>query len=263
MALVASQPPVVVLSGYSPDNAFQPLSDSGAGNPAFYHQFFDEFDEAASFALGNTAVAYAINGTGSFVASAQDGGVGRLSALTASFEQIQVVTPSFGIRVQPKKVFFQAGFTGMLTPALSTVIVGLININVNFTGTVITDGVYFTYTGATNALTLTSVVGSIPTTVTIPPAAYSLLVNNIPFALAFSIDRTGTILAYVDTQLAGFVPQSNIGTPNGPQNAGAVARLTPPALLTSALLTPSLGILGAAGATRYIDIDYLLAQRER
>jgi hypothetical protein len=259
MAAVASQPPVRTPSGGTTDQIFQPLADCGNGNPAFYHQYFDEFDQAFSFTTANT---YTIVGTGTFAANAQDGGVGRLSALTASFEQIQVVTPSFAINKQPKKVFFEVGFTGMSTPALSTIVTGLINTNANFTGTTITDGVYFTYAGATNILTLTSAIGSVATTVTIPAAAYSLLTAATPFSLAFYITRLGDILAYVDTQLVGYIPQSNIGTTGNPQNAGAVARITGPTL-TTALLTPSLGIAAAAGATRSIDVDYIDAQRER
>lgn len=259
MAKVASQPPVRTPSGGTTDQIFQPLADCGNGNPAFYHQYFDEFDQNFSFTTANT---YTIVGTGTFAPSSQDGGVGRLSALTASFEQIQVVTPSFAINQQPKKVFFEVGFTGESTPALSTIVAGLINTNANFTGSTITDGVYFTYAGATNILTLTSAIGSVATTVTIPTAAYSLLTAATPFALAFYITRLGDILAYVDTQLVGFIPQSNIGTTGNPQNAGAVARITAPTL-TTALLTPSVGIAAAAGATRSIDIDYLQAQRER
>lgn len=259
MVAVASQPPIRTPSGGTTDMVWQPLADCGNGNPAFYHQFFDEFDQNFSFTTTNT---YTIIGTGTFAAVSADGGIGRLSALTASFEQIQLVTPSFSINTQPKKVFFEVGFAGMSTPALSTVFAGLINTNANFTGTTITDGVYFKYAGATNILTLTSVIASVATTVTIPTAAYSLLVAATPFALAFYITRLGDILAYVDTQLVGFIPQSNIGTLNNPQNAGAVARITGPAL-TTALLTPSIGIAAAAGATRSIDVDFLTVEKER
>jgi hypothetical protein len=262
MAKVASQPPVRTPSGGTTDQIFQPLADCGNGNPAFYHQYFDDFDQAVSFNSTAGTGTYTITGTGTFAANSQDGGVGRLSALTTSFEQIQLPVPSFAINQQPKKVFFEVGFTGESTPALSTIVAGLINTNANFTGTTITDGVYFTYAGATNVLTLTSAISSVATTVTISTAAYSLLTAATPFALAFYITRLGDILAYVDTQLVGFIPQSNIGTPNNPQNAGAVARITAPTL-TTVLLTPSVGILAAAGATRSIDIDYLTVERER
>jgi hypothetical protein len=262
MAAVASQPPIRTPSGGTTDQIFQPLADCGNGNPAFYHQYFDDFDQAISFnATGGTGT-YTVTGTGTFAVNSQDGGVGRMSALTASFEQIQLPTPSFAANIAPKKLFFEMGFTGMSTPALSTIFAGLINTNANFTGTTITDGIYFKYAGATNILTLTSAIGSVATTVTIPTAAYSLLTAATPFALAFYVTRLGDILAYVDTQLVGFVPQSNIGTTGNPQNAGAVARITGPTI-TTALLTPSLGIAAAAGATRSIDIDYLDVQRER
>jgi hypothetical protein len=262
MAGVASQPPVRTPSGGTTDQIFQPLADCGNGNPAFYHQFFDDLDQAVSFNVTGGTGTYTVTGTGTWAANSQDGGVGRLSALTASFEQIQLPTPSFSINSQPKKVFFEVGFTGMSTPALSTIFTGLINTNANLTGTTITDGVYFKYAGATNILTLTSVISSTATTVTIPTAAYSLLTAATPFALAFYITRLGDILAYVDTQLVGFIPQSNIGTTGNPQNAGAVSRITGPTL-TTVLLTPSVGIAAAAGATRSIDIDYIDVQKER
>src|SRR6266404_4029159 len=194
MVAVASQPPVRTPSGGTTDQIFQPLADCGNGNPAFYHQFFDELDQATSFNSTVGIGTYTVIGTGTWAANAQDGGVGRLSALTASFEQIQLPAPSFSINKAPKKVFFEVSFAGMSTPALSTLVTGLININANFTGTTITDGVYFTYVGATNILTLTSTIASVATSVTIPTATYSLLTATTPFSLAFYITRLGDIL---------------------------------------------------------------------
>jgi len=258
MAAVASQPPVRTPSGGTTDQVFQPLADCGNGNPAFYHQFFDDFDQNFSFTTGNT---YTITGTGSFAAHSAAGGVGRISALTGSFEQIQLVTPSFSLNVAPKKVFFEVGLVGHSTVSTATTVAGLINTNANFTGTTITDGVYFKWVGSTSTLTLNSAISSTTTSVTIAPAAYTIT-NGTPVQLAFYITRLGDILAYVDTQLVGFIPQSNIGTTGNPQNAGAVARISAPTI-TTVLCTPSIGMATTSGTTQTLDVDFITVEQER
>jgi hypothetical protein len=80
--------------------------------------------------------------------------------------------------------------------------------------------------------------------------------------LAFAITRQGDVLAYVDSQLVGYVPQSNIGTTNGPQNAGAVARMTGPAMPV-VLLSPTLGLSTTAGTTQTLTSDFIGAFQER
>jgi hypothetical protein len=259
MAIVASQPPIRTPSGGTTDQVFQPLADCGNGNPAFYHQFFDEFDQAFSFTTGNT---YTITGTGSFAATSGDGGLGLFTTtgVSSAVETIQVVTPSFTVNSQPKKVFFETRITTASAPATTNILAGLISANTT-PFTAIVDGVYFSWVGGTG-LTINSMHTSVLTSVTIPAAAYTFTAAGQQLDLAFYITRLGDVLAYVDNQLVGFVPQSNIGTTNGPQNAGAVARITAPSLPT-AVLSPTLGVQTSSAAIKTVTFDFLNAQKER
>ena len=57
--------------GYTTDYSYGPMGDSGFGNPAYYHQYFDDFDNA----LGATGLYTLTAASGSIVHSAGDGGL--------------------------------------------------------------------------------------------------------------------------------------------------------------------------------------------
>lgn len=261
MATVASPVPVRTPEGGTTDAPFQPLADCGTGNFAFYHVFFDDFDSALSFTTGNTYTVTAA-GSSTFAATSGDGGLSLFTtgAVSGNAETIQVVTPSFTANTSMKKVFFQCRLK-LSAPATSTMVAGLISTNTT-PYTAVVDGIYFKWVGGTG-LTFNHEASSTLTSVTIPSAAYSTaIVANTTFDLAFYVNRNGDILAFVDTQLVGFIPQSNIGTTNGPQNAGAVARITP-ATMTSAILTPTLSVQTNSAAAVTMTADFLGSYKER
>src|ERR1700676_742329 len=171
MAAVASQPPIRTPSGGTTDMVWQPLADCGNGNPAFYHQFFDDFDQNFSFTTGNTYTITTVN-AGTFTTVSEDGGAGLFTtgATSTNFEEIQVVTPSFTINSQPKKVFFETRIEPESAPGTMTIIVGLSSTNTT-PFTAITDGVYFKWVGGTTTLTINSSISSVVTSATIPAAA--------------------------------------------------------------------------------------------
>ena len=263
MATVASPPPSRVPEGSTSDAPWQPLADCGYGNSAFYHVNFDDFDASS----GTPANFYTVSvaGTGAAVASvAVDGGAFLYTAgTTAGSASTQNGKASFTVNSAPKKVFFQTRMQASAA-ALGTATVSLLAGLIQTTATpgTVTDGVYFTYSNG--VLKINSTIASATTSVTIPTAAYSsAIVANTNFDLAFYINRAGDVLAFVDTQLVGFVPQSNIGTTNGPQNAGAVARMTAPSL-TTAILNPTLAIIqGGTTASCTMQVDFFGAYKER
>lgn len=267
MATVASQPPIRTPSGGTTDQVFQPLADCGNGNPAFYHQYFDDFDQAFSFSTGNT---YTLSGTSAtFAQVAGAGGLGKLNteAVIDQIAEIQLVTASFTQNIAPKKLFFEVRTTAIANVANSKVLWGLCNNGAAITAATgavaVTDGIYFLYVGSTGALTLTQVTGSTAISVTIPTAAYTIGASTA-FDLAFYQTRSGDILAYVDTQLVGFVPQSNIGTTGNPQNAGAVARILGTAYTaTTVNLTPTVCAWSGSGAATGPTMDFLTVEQER
>src|SRR6266849_5056064 len=90
----ASQPPQRLTSGFSTDPPYGPLADSGFGNPFFYHQFQDDFDNALGSAANGL---YTASGGGTVAHVAGDGGLALLTTLAAanSFESIQLPAGSF------------------------------------------------------------------------------------------------------------------------------------------------------------------------
>ena len=255
MAAVASQTPTGFLSGVSMDNNFQPLDQCGTPNPFFYHILEDDFSPYRATDYTVTA-----SGTGAAVAAADgDGGVVLLTGgTTAGAAGIQGPNTSFSINSQPKKVFFECrAQLAVVNDANVTFIAGLLQKNA---AGVPTDGVYFSYTNG--VWTINSAKTSVVTSVTIPSAAITTTAAT-NFDIGFFINRLGDVLAYIDTQLIGYVPQSNLGTSGNPQNAGAVARITAPAL-TTAVLAPGVWVVQAGtNAGRTATVDLLGAFKER
>jgi hypothetical protein len=272
MASVASQPPVRTPSGGTTDQIFQPLADCGNGNPAFYHQFFDDLDQQTSFGGSGTYGTYTITlGTtgGAWTQIAGIGGQGTLSSGTAVDQttQIQLPVGSFTQNIAPKKLFFETSFTATTNITHGEILAGLVASGVSITagtGAVAsTNGIYFFYVGSTNVLTLTQVTGGTASSVTIPTAAYTIS-GGAGFALAFYQNRLGDILAYVDTQLVGFIPQSNVGTTGNPQNAGAVSRILGTSYTASTSnLCPTVAVWGSQSTATTATLDFLTAEQER
>lgn len=256
MAAVASQPPIRTPAGGTTDQIFQPLADCGNGNPFFYHMYADDFSpyRATDYTVTATGTGAAVTGI------AGDGGlVNLVTGTAAGVSALQQPFASFTVNSQPKKVFFECRLksTAWATAGVTGTF-GLIQTTAT-PGTV-TDGVYFALSAA-GALSINSAVGSVITSAAIPTAAYSLPAN-ASVDLAFYINRAGDVLAYVDSQLVGFIPQSNIGTSGNPQNAGAVARITAPSL-TTAVLNPTVGITQAGTTAVTFTLDFMQAQKER
>lgn len=256
MAAVASAPPVRQPSGNTPDMPFQPLADCGLGNMAFYHLVMDDF---SPYRAGDYTVT--ATGTGASVAgTAGDGGLVLFTGgSTAGNASIHQPLATFTVNSQPKKVFFETRvqMSAWATAGI-TALWGLIQTTAT-PGTV-TDGVYFALSAA-GTLSINSMNASVLTSVAIPTAAYNLVAaTNVD--LAFYITRLGDVLAYVDTQLVGFVPQSNIGTSGNPQNAGPVARITAPSLTTAAL-NPTLALIQTSTTVVTMTADFLQVMKER
>lgn len=256
MVTVASQPPGVFTSGLSTDSPFQPLHDCGMSNPFFYHEFEDDFSPytAANYTVTTTGTGAAVAGTPG------DGGLVLFTAgSTAGVASLQLANACFTVNSQPKKVFFETRLQ-LQTPGTAglTVVAGLIQTTTT-PGTV-ADGVWFGISAA-GAITINSTVGSSTTAVAIPSSAYTLATATF-IDLAFEITRQGDVLAYVDSQLVGYVPQSNIGTTNGPQNAGAVARISAPTL-TAVVLNPTLALVQSSTTVKTMTADFFMASKER
>lgn len=250
-----NQPPARNTSGGTSDFPWQPLADCGAGNPFFYHSYFDDMDSSLAVAGVYTK---SITGVGTIANTAGDGGLGLFTTAGAAgtdIASIQLPAASFSLTLG-LKLFFECRLK------ISDVINALFNVGLiqtTVTPFTVTDGIFFQKLAGATALNIVSAVGSVLTTVAIPVSAFTLT-NNVNIDLAFYLNRQGDVLAFVDTQLVGFIPQSGTGATT--PNAGAVARITAPTL-TAVVLNPTIAIQSGTVAAKTLTLDFFSVQKER
>jgi hypothetical protein len=259
-----SQPPTRDTSGTTSDQPFGPFADCGNGNPAFYHQFFDDFDNA--LATGATGL-YTITsvGGGSVVHTPGDGGLALFTtgATATNFEEIQLPAASFSI-TPPQKQFFEIRMQ-VSDITNSAWLVGLINTTTTpFTGGSITDGVYFNKASGSTTINLIVIKGStVSATVPVPVGAITTYANATNFDLAWYIDRHGDVKVYANNQLVGWIPQSGTGTLSPPTNGlGPCARATAPVLPT-ANLNATIAIEAGTATAKTMTVDFQCYSKER
>lgn len=295
----ANQKPVRNMAGASSDPPWGPLADSGYGNPAFYHQFFDDFDNL----LGPTgAYTVSASGAGTVAHSAGDGGLALFTtAATANnFESIQLPAASFtlpgtgssppGSSTSMKKFFYLTRLQ-LSDVTLATFIAGVCVTTATPYATGVrnvADGLFFYKApGAANNLVLINIASNsgspngtgFTNTFTIPTTAYSLA-NNTNIDLAFYIDRQQNLFAFVGSQLVGWIPQSGTGsadpvagTPTLPvlgpvlanyQVFGSTGFVANPIMFTTLNLNPTLAVSnGVTAAAKTMTVDFHCVQKER
>lgn len=297
----ASQPPVRQTSGWTSDPPSGPLADSGMGNPFFYHQFADDFDNA----LGSTGL-YTDSGTGSVAHTAGDGGLGLFSTLAgaSTFAAIQLPAANFtlpGTGATPpasstsmKKLFYLCRLQ-LSDVTLSGFIAGLCATSTTLFTTgvqTVLDGLFF-YKAPGSAANLSVInVGSagqspsgsaFSNTFVIPTSAYTL-VNGVNIDLAMYIDRNQNLSFFVGSQLVGWLPQSGTGPVTAsPANTTILPVLGPafrnlqvvqgaspnfnaanPVMFTQQNLSPTLGVSnGVTAAIKTMTADFHCVQKER
>ncbi len=271
-----SPPPTRLSAGATTDSPFGPLAMSGFGNPFFYHQFADDFDNQ----LGATGL-YTLSGTGSAAHTAGDGGLALLSTTgtAGTFASIQLPAASFllpstgatppGSSTQVKKVFYLTRFR-LSDITLSAFVAGLSAIDTT-PFTAVLDGIWFSKAASSTQINLNIAAssGNSPTgsavsaVVAIPTSVYTL-VNATDIDLGFFVDIHQNIYAYAGNPIVGYIPQS--ARPAG-AGAGAVASLQQSATATpfsTALMSPILAVSnGATAAVKTMSADFHLVQKER
>jgi hypothetical protein len=234
----ASPVPQRLPSGYATDPPYGPLADSGFGNPFFYHQFADDFDNALNTGATGlyTITSSGAGGTPGVTHIGGDGGIAQFLTATAAnaFESIQLPAGSFvlpGTGATPpssstsaKKLFWLARVQLNTSVTTQSFIAGLVSITTTpFTTGVqsVTDGLFFYKAAGGTQLQVINVgsAGNSPSgagftnTFNIPPASYSLVAGT-SIDLAFYIDRSQNLRMYVGSQLVGWIPQSGSGAVN-------------------------------------------------
>lgn len=255
-----SQPPVRNPSGNATDQPFGPFADCGNGNPAFYHQFFDDFDNALGVTTNGL---YTYSGTGTVAHTAGDGGLALFSttASAGSFAEIQLPTASFSATL-PQKMFFECRMQ-VATLTTNAWIAGLTN--QSSTPTSITDGIYFSKAAGTTTINLIVVKASVVSaTIPIPVGAITNYAVNTNFDLAWNLDRHGDVRVYANNQLVGWIPQSGTGSLSPPTaGLGPCARATAPILPTVNLNATLALSNGATAAITTMTVDFQCYSKER
>jgi hypothetical protein len=256
-----SQPPVRNPSGNATDQPFGPFADCGNGNPAFYHQFFDDFDVN----LGATGLWTITAAGGSVAHTAGDGGLALFTtgATAGQFAEIQLPFADF-VATATQKHFFETRLQ-VATLTTNAWIAGLTNTNQTpFTGG-ITDGIYFSKAAGVTTINLIVVKASVVSaTVPIPVGAIANYAINTNFDLAWYLDRHGDIRIFANNQLVGWIPQSGTGSVSPPTaGLGPCARATAPTLPT-VVLNPTLAITnGATAVATTMTVDFICSSKER
>lgn len=256
MAGVYSPPPTRTPGGSTPDFPWQPLANCGSGNPFFYHQFADDFDNAIG-ASGLWTVTTNTNGTVAHTAG--DGGLALFTTnsstpLVTDIASMQLPAASFSFTAG-KKSFFLTRLK-VSSAANATFLVGLEQTTTTpFTAV---DGLYFYKATGATTMVLRSTVSSSNTDIAIPALA-NPLADNTFIDLGFYVDRLSNVFAFVGSQLVGYIPQSGTGSTNPVR--GPVASGTP--TLTTANLNVTLALQSGTASSKTMTVDFVMAAKER
>ena len=285
-----SQVPTRLPGGATTDPPYGPFADSGYGNPAFYHQFFDDFDNALATGVSGLYTVTTVNG-GTATHQAGDGGIGQVltGAVSGNYTFIQLPAADFTLpqgTLAGKKLFFGARVS--LSSLTSNFICGLCNTSAT-PFTAITDGVYFWHPTGGAVLNLLTVSASTTLTWTIPTSAYTLAAGSLSAGtaqidLGFYIDRYQNINVFVGSQLFGWLPQSGTGGVSATTGVSTLPVVGPalriysaayavdfpvggsmvgPWTISSANLNPTFGIQTQSAAAINSQIDFWMTQKER
>lgn len=223
-----SPPPELHPSGVGTDPPWGPLAQCGNGNPSFYHQFFDDFDQLLGVAGPYTTTS---SGAGTVAHTAGDGGLALFTtgAVAGNFESIQLPAASFllpGTGNNPpitsssvKKVFYLTRLS-LANATTSGLIAGLCATSATpFTAgvTSVLDGLYFYKAPGSTLLQFINVMSAAnspngsQTTYNLVFATPFNFANATSVDLAFYIDKYQNVRVWAATQLFGYIPQSGSG----------------------------------------------------
>lgn len=258
MANPQTQPPVRNPNGQTTDFPWGPFADNGNGNPAFYHQVFDDFDSTLN--TGSTGIWIASKtSTGTVAHTPGDGGLALFTTAATIGDSISIQAPTAAFTYTAgKKLFFEVRLQ-LSDISLSSFQLGLIQTTT--TPATVTDGIYFSKASGSTQIYLNSVVSSVVTQIAIPAAAFNPFANATFFELAFYVNRKGEILAFAGTQLVGWIPESGTGLLTL-SNRGVLGRLTS-TTITTVNLNPTMAFQAGAAVVKTGTVDFVCVAKER
>ena len=220
---------------------WQTMADAGILDPTWAFSSLDDFDK---YAAGDWTITKV--GTGTVAETAYAGGAILLTNTAGATDSIYMQHPVGQHKLLVgKEHFFK--FRGKLDDATNTKFqCGLINIDTTPLATA--DGLYFYKADAQTGFVLTSMIGSVATSVALP--ASCVAANGVEFELGFHVDANGDVFAFFNPTTGPNAPAAD-----GSVGVGYCAKLTQPGL-TQVLLSNSFGLTNASAVAHTLTVDY-------
>ena len=245
----------VMPNGMTNAAAYQTMAQAGVPDPSWAHVFHTDFDtyEAAEWVITKT-------GTGTVALTPGDGGQLLLTNTTGAADAIYIQPMAAGFKVGGgKDSFFK--FAGTLSAVLLDVFYA------GFLATTTTpmttqDAVYIKKATGSAALQLITVIGGVTTATDFPAAC--IPVAGTQFEIGIHIDYLGNVEAFYNpTTGADWQQLDPVSNSAGARlNNGRVCLQASPSL-TTAVLSPSFGLLNSTGVANTLSVDYVTAVRNR
>jgi hypothetical protein len=209
MAVIASQTPQRLTAGSTTDPPYGPWADNGFGNPFFYHQFADDFDNALGSST-NGLYTISAGGAGTVAHNAGDGGLALFTTAgaTGNYESIQLPAASFTApqgALAGKKMFYIVRL--QLSDITNSAFIAGMCATTTTPFTAISDGIWFSKASGGTQLVINVAAASTVKSFNVATNTYTL-VNATFIDLSWYIDKYGNVQYSVGSQLIGWIPQS-------------------------------------------------------
>lgn len=235
--------------GRTNTHALQTMGAYGADDPTWAHQYANDFDNYVATdwtvtVLNSTTRALTPGVGGRFLISNTTG--------AADLTYMQLATAGFAVN-PCRDVFFK--FKGQVDSAANTVFhAGMVIPSTNPVAA--TDGLFIHKPTGSGAIFLRSVIGGVTTSVAFP--ASSVILDGVDFEIGFHVTSSGDVEAFFNptTGAPSYQPVAGTTLP------GRVLTMMAPGLST-ALLTPSFGILNSSAAVHTLNVDFVVVAQAR
>jgi len=224
---------------------YQAMAEACTPDPSWSQLYHNELNTFVATDFTTTLV-----GTGTTALSAESGGVLLSTTTAAAPDANYYQLPVAGFQITAgSQLFFK--YRGKLDSLLSDFYCGLIATSA--TPLAATEGLFFYKAAGAGTVVLRSTIGGV--SVDTPLGAGNAIVANTWFELSFYYDATGNVAAY-------FTPTTGPTKPTSLQPKGYVARYSPAAGFTAAVLAPSFGFRNSTAVARTLRTDYLTVSNE-
>ncbi len=224
---------------------YQAMAEACTPDPSWSQLYHNEFNTFIATDFTTTLV-----GTGTTALSAESGGVLLSTTTAAAPDANYYQLPVAGFQISSgSQLFFK--YRGKLDSLLSDFYAGLIETSA--TPLASQNGLFFFKAAGAGTLVLRSIIAGVTVDTALP--ASQAIVANTWFEVSFYYDGTGNVAAF-------FTPTTGPTKPAAGAAKGMVAKYSPAAGFTTAVLSPSFGFRNSTAVARTLRTDYLTVSNE-